>query len=519
MNLKNKLHRASFLIISCFIILIGIFSSAFPVSAYTARTQQEALDWARDQVGRGIDVDNAYGNQCVDYIAAYYEYLGVPRTLGNGGDYSHNALPDGWQRIEGAQPQPGDILVYTGGYGHVAIYESDYCTYHQNFSNVPYVQKISYHYDCLSNPYWGVIRPDFNTAPADYLDLGQSFNASVISYCGKPIVAEGHELDSNVAIRSVKNTAQEGWHFERQADGSYIITSLYTDQALDVTGAGTESGTNVKVSTQSGEDNSAQKWYICGNQGGYRLVSKLSNDLSLEVYRNGSSDGTNIAVSSNNDTAAQMFSITKFDDALPSGLSGSDLCINQGKSVAIHYDFTPDNVSDSMKGVTWISNDPSIASVDSNGVVTGLKCGTTEITAISSYNEQIRATVRVQVRPVSAWMHNASGWWYQHADGTYTTHDFEEINGQTYYFDAHGYMLTGWQWLDGSWYYFNSSGHMMTGWQRIGSSWYYFNGSGHMMTGWQWIDGSCYYFYGSGVMAKGTWIDGNYVNGSGIWVA
>lgn len=52
---------------------------------------------------------------------------------GNGGDYSSNALPAGWTRTAGGQPQKGDILVYKNkGVGHVAIYESDYVTYHQN---------------------------------------------------------------------------------------------------------------------------------------------------------------------------------------------------------------------------------------------------------------------------------------------------------------------------------------------------------------------------------------------------
>ncbi len=30
---------------------------------------------------------------------------------GNGCDYATNALPSGWARYQGAQPQPGDILV------------------------------------------------------------------------------------------------------------------------------------------------------------------------------------------------------------------------------------------------------------------------------------------------------------------------------------------------------------------------------------------------------------------------
>src|SRR5699024_7261618 len=97
---------------------------------------------------------------------AYYIYLVGYSVSGNGADYATNALPSGWQRIQGASPQPGDILVYSGNssnpYGHVAIYESDYVTYHQNFDNHPYVERITFRYNGLSNPYWGVVRPNFN---------------------------------------------------------------------------------------------------------------------------------------------------------------------------------------------------------------------------------------------------------------------------------------------------------------------------------------------------------------------
>ncbi|SHK27672.1 fibronectin type III domain-containing protein [Hespellia stercorisuis] len=133
----------------------------------TYRSQADALNWVRSKVGQGIDADGVYGVQCVDLILAYYDYLGVPRSSGNGKDYATNSLPAGWSRIYKAQPQPGDILVYgasgSNPYGHVAIYEADRITYHQNFggNNNP-VQRVTYRYDGLSNPYWGVIRPNFS---------------------------------------------------------------------------------------------------------------------------------------------------------------------------------------------------------------------------------------------------------------------------------------------------------------------------------------------------------------------
>ena len=135
------------------------------------------------------------------------------------------------------------------------------------------------------------------------------------------------------------------------------------------------------------------------------------------------------------------------------------------------------------------------------------------------------------------WILNSTGWWYRHEDGSYTTSDFEVINGQTYYFNAAGYMVTGWQQVDDTWYYFDGSGAMKTGWVYVGNIWYYldnegkmltgfqdiagqryyFNDAGYMLTGWQLIEGKYYYFDASGAMAKDTWIGEYYVDENGIW--
>ena len=59
------------------------------------------------------------------------------------------------------------------------------------------------------------------------------------------------------------------------------------------------------------------------------------------------------------------------------------------------------------------------------------------------------------------WVLTNGKYWYRHQDGSYTKSDFEVINGQTYYFDANGYMVTGWQKINDKDYYFNESGAMV----------------------------------------------------------
>ena len=158
-------------ILSLLLVLLMVVSLV-PISASAStngHTAQEALTWVRSQLGKSLDYDGVYGAQCVDLIKYYYDYLGCASyARGNGADYASNALPSGWTRHKGAQPQPGDILVYSGTSdnpnGHVAIYEADNITYHQNFNGCAYVVRFNYHYkNDVYSPYWGVIRPDFGT--------------------------------------------------------------------------------------------------------------------------------------------------------------------------------------------------------------------------------------------------------------------------------------------------------------------------------------------------------------------
>ena len=92
------------------------------------------------------------------------------------------------------------------------------------------------------------------------------------------------------------------------------------------------------------------------------------------------------------------------------------------------------------------------------------------------------------------WVESNGKYWYRHQDGSYTKNDFEVIQGQTYYFDANGYMVNGWK--------------------QVGSDWYYFNKAGHMVKN-QWINN--YYFEADGKMATNKWIGNYYVDSNGLY--
>ena len=87
-----------------------------------------------------------------------------------------------------------------------------------------------------------------------------------------------------------------------------------------------------------------------------------------------------------------------------------------------------------------------------------------------------------------AWLKDNVGWWYINADRTYTTNNWQQINGNWYYFDNRGYMVTGWlkSPYSGKWYWLSTENN---------------SNLGKMLTN-QWVDNNRYYVDGSGVWTQ-----------------
>ena len=211
---------------------------AGPATTFAAtggKTADSAISWVKSKVGTGIDADGCSGNQCVDLAKAYYSYLGQSMVRGNGSDYAYNAVPSGWSRIKGAKPQKGDVLVYTGGYGgygHVAIYESDYSTYHQNWNGHGYVERVTNckYNSCGSIYYWGVIRPDFVKSKSSGTSSSGSKSATTKSFTGlKKVNGVWTYIKNNKTLTSYNGLAKASdgkWYYIKNGKHNKSYTGL-----------------------------------------------------------------------------------------------------------------------------------------------------------------------------------------------------------------------------------------------------------------------------------------------------
>ena len=104
------------------------------------------------------------------------------------------------------------------------------------------------------------------------------------------------------------------------------------------------------------------------------------------------------------------------------------------------------------------------------------------------------------------WELNGTIWNLRKSDGSLATENWACLNGQWYYLDKTGNMLTGWQQIKGQWYYLGAGGVeglMAVGWLYDNNKWYYLESSGAMAVGWRLVNNKWYYLEGSGAMAVG----------------
>lgn len=510
------------------LVAIVMFSIAFVVkditaNAYSAHTQAEAIQWLESKLWTGIDADGAYGNQCVDLVVAYYDYMGVPRSSGNGADYTWNTIPSGWQRIQGAVPQPGDVLVYTGGYGgygHVAIMGYNGASYHQNFDSHAYVEKITYSYNALSTPYWGVIRPDFGNSALTMHWEGENCQPSkndVYVYMKANPYMTGTFTQAGITIwDSVGNVVGSKTEY---------INTTYSYLEIWYT-VSSELGKTLKPGT-----NYTYQLYTVFN--GTRYNSPVKSFTTL-------ADNTNVLATPNLLSVTQSSGSVTVKCSAVSGATGYRFFRKTGNSSW--------EVMKDLTGTTFVDTNVQAGKTYTYTVraykdtLAMAKANQYSINYWSGYKEAGLSIT--YTGSTVGWIKDNVGWWYRRADGSYPCNGWAQISGEWYYFNASGYRVTGWCSVSGTWYFLDEDGVMQTGWtydgnmlyymensgamvsnrwiHTVGDKWYYMTSSGAAASGWEYIGGVWYAFNEDFQMITGWAYDGNvlyYMEQSGAMVS
>ena len=301
------------------ILIVGLLPTAAFAST-NGKTADDAINWVRSLNGQPVG-----SGECVALIVAYYSYLGQTSPGGNGVDYWYNDLPAGWTRIPNAQPQKGDILVYGSSsdnkYGHVAIYESDYSTWHQNYAYQRKVVNVTnVKYNGFTNPYLGVIRPDFGSAvfKPDFIDIGTNIYRYIIRADKWMPTGTCYDQNAKQDVKIVNSGSSDPnmiWLFTRMGnDNSYVIQNAYNDYYLCYEG---NCASQAKITT-SNKLTSSCYWYVAYYNGLCKLVAKDSvasgNWLVIDCTGGYATPGTQLQLYANwgpdnSNGNAQLFNI------------------------------------------------------------------------------------------------------------------------------------------------------------------------------------------------------------------
>ncbi len=116
--------------------------------------------------------------------------------------------------------------------------------------------------------------------------------------------------------------------------------------------------------------------------------------------------------------------------------------------------------SSSKKGTFETSENFTVSSTEASYIRS--EYGSTSNSGVSSTSSSSTGTVSGSTSGPGGtsggqWLRDNVGWWYRNADGSYTTNNWQYINGQWYYFLETGYMATGWISVNGVWYYLDAT--------------------------------------------------------------
>ena len=152
------------------------------------------------------------------------------------------------------------------------------------------------------------------TVSEPYANLGNDFYAVILNTSfWKPISQK--DGSSWITLETETGIAMQKWHFVRQSDGAYAITSCYNGKALEMTNGVRTAGT--QISAHDDYWNGAyQQWYLIPQGSGYIFQSKHYKDENWVMDLDGASgiDGSTVQIYPRNNSNAQIWSVYAGDE-------------------------------------------------------------------------------------------------------------------------------------------------------------------------------------------------------------
>ncbi|AKN31469.1 hypothetical protein Ccar_11600 [Clostridium carboxidivorans P7] len=180
-------------------------------------------------------------------------------------------------------------------------------------------------------------------------------------------------------------------------------TIAVTGISLDKTSADLKEGDMVELKATAAPENATNKNVIWKSSN--EDMATVDENGKVTAVKSGTADITVMSEDNKNATAKCTVTVTAKDVPQTVSVTGISLdksieSIKAGSVLELKATVVPENATN--KNVTWKSSDETVATVDKDGVVKGVKAGTADITVVSEDNEVLKANCTVTVRAANS---------------------------------------------------------------------------------------------------------------------
>lgn len=134
--------------------------------------KRDGVKWAVSNIGNSLTDGQKYGAQCATFVIEFTKKYWKVHPTGNAKDFINFKWPKGFQVIKGKNqiPQPGDIFVFGGTYGHTGVVTEANAKYFNSIDQNWYNESLTkgspaaFVEDHEYTNFLGVIRPPYEDA-------------------------------------------------------------------------------------------------------------------------------------------------------------------------------------------------------------------------------------------------------------------------------------------------------------------------------------------------------------------
>lgn len=309
---------------------------------------------------------------------------------------------DGWKRID----DNDSMIKYMGNWKFISNYTLGYNSTEHVATAVN--DKFSFKFNGSKLRVLGIARSNGATfeIKIDNIVLGTvNTSAGRNQYQDQTILFEKLNLSQGIHYVDVTVTQADASYFNFDAIDIDSTGALIDPNAVLATSIGLnktsldmavgQTDTLIPTITPDNATNKSVKWTSSDS-----TIATVDNTGKVTSIKAGTATITATTTDSSNLSASCTVNV-KNPDVLASGitLNKSTDSINIGSTDKLTATITPSNVT--TMGVIWVSSDTSVATVDSNGNVKGVKAGTATITATTVDGTKLSATCTVTVNAIN----------------------------------------------------------------------------------------------------------------------